>query len=186
MYRPSLLLFLALITLTVKAVPSVASTANLNLSIGTNPNRSPAEDQPSVALDLFWGGDNWSVLFNPYFSGSWDKDEDAFGGEALTVDYEAGVGLSRVWNVGSFHPHVGGGVGHLWRRSYREEDPMLTERASASHSDTGLWASGGVFHHFSSGLSIGTTIRLSGLASPGSHLGGTHVGLTIGWGWPSP
>src|SRR5215204_1946763 len=55
-------LFQALITLCIKADPTVASLTNLNLSIGTNLNSSPAEDQPSIAFDLFWGGDNWSVL----------------------------------------------------------------------------------------------------------------------------
>jgi hypothetical protein len=184
MKRAPLLLSLSLIALPITAVPSNASTGSVNISGGVNLNSSQ-EDLPSVALDLFWGLDGWPVQLNPYFSGSWDKDWQSFDGEdVLTVDYEAGLGVSRVWNVGSLHPHFGGGIGRLWRRSYQDDSNIETE--VASRSDTGLWASGGVFSRLRSGLNVGAIVRLSGFAQPGSHLGGTHMALTVGWGWPSP
>jgi len=159
-----------------------SSNGAVNLLLGKK-SLDSRESQPCLALDLLWGQRGWPVLFNLYVSGAWDEYETPIYTTNTEANYEAGLGLAKIWNLGSLHPHASAGTGYMWRRIHSDEGET-SERRRLNSSDVGLWVGTGTFWRSRWGLDLGVAVRFSGLATSGYSLGGTHVGITLGWGWP--
>jgi hypothetical protein len=123
MPRPRLPLatFLALILLANPGpVAASGSTGNLSLFVGPRVWGGDwvTNGHPLVALELTLGGYAWPLLLDVYASSIHSKKENVFSDEVSEQQHESGVGLTRVWNIRAFHPHLGLGVRHAWARTH--------------------------------------------------------------------
>jgi hypothetical protein len=180
---PLVLLTAALLTGVSSTAAWSASTGNVNLLVGTKLLDEQRDDPPCVALDVTWGLHGWPLLLNAYVSGSWMKGETAFGDDLTEAWYETGIGLTRMWSVRSFHPSLGAGIAQVSRRTH-----ILPGGESGEHrygdEGTRLWIAVGGSWRLGSGLNLGVATRFSEIGHTDRSLGGTHLGFTLGWGWP--
>ena len=136
-------------------------------------------DQPAQSLDLMWGGHGWPVLLNGFACRASGKAENAFSDTFESSSYEAGVGATRLWSLGAFHPHLGAGISRIWWKTHHLPGEDVADYTSES-SGTRAWVAGGGFLPLGSGFHLGATARLSGIRQTGSL--GTQIGLEVGWG----
>jgi len=166
-----------------EAGATLSTTGNINFLLGAKRLRYSDSDHLAGALDISCGLVRWPVLLNAYASGSRGTGETDTDGSPFTdVRYEAGIGLMGTWPVGPFHPHVGAGVGRITQRFHIEVDGIPRDRRFVDAEDH-RWIAWGAFWRHRSGLNVGFAVRTSKVRHD-PILGGTHYGLTLGWGWP--
>ena len=184
---PLAILFAALLIagLAVSNVAAAPGTGNVNLLVGMKSNDYWAVgSQSSVGVDLTWGGHGWPILLNVYGNGSWGKGQNVFDDDVSEASYETGIGLTKIWNVRAFHPHVGAGIAHAIRKTHIVQAEESGE-GTFQIGGTRPWIAVGGFWRFGSGMNFGVAMRRSELRSTYPSLGGTQVGFTLGWGWPA-
>jgi hypothetical protein len=134
-------------------------------------------DAPCASLDVMAGPG--SVLLNFYGSALRHSDAHSFEN-----NYETGVGIGRIWSLGTFHPRLSGGFARAWLkgRTRRDVDNDVETRFQAWGSRG--WIAIGGYWPVGVGPTLGLTARFSEI---GHHdypqLGGTYVGATLGWAW---
>jgi hypothetical protein len=163
-----------------RAEAGFRTTGNVNFLLGAKDvGYSGISDQRAAAVDITGGIQGLPLLLDAYSSGSWGKGRNSFGDPLTEARYETGGGLIATWAFGSFHPHLGAGLGRTTWKVQHESDERKFQVAEANR-----WIAGGGFWRFASGVNVGVAVR----SSTGHHrypeLGGTHYGLTLGWGWP--
>jgi len=68
-------------------------------------------DAPCAAFDAMVGPG--PVLLDIYGSGSWHSGSNSVGGLLDQNSYELGVGVGRIWSLGSFHPRLSAGFARV-------------------------------------------------------------------------
>jgi len=170
----------------ISPAASSGSTGNVSLTFGPKLVGGDWIEArpPCIGVDLMCGANSWPVLLNAYASGSWGKGPNSVWDEVSESTYETGIGMTRIWNIRSFRPRIGAGIAHLSRRTH-----ILPggESGESRFEDAGtrLWIVGGGSWPVGSGANLGATVRFSELRHMYPSLGGTHLGLTLGWGWPT-
>jgi len=180
--RALLLAILSFSLLDVSRPPDASGTALASLTVGLKSFKY-WNSQPAQSLDLMYGGHGWPLLLDGFVCRASGKDRDAFDDFLEGSSYEAGLGIAKVWNIGTFHPHLAGGASRVWWRTHItlvEEPGEGTFESKASR----LWLAGGGFWSIGSGFHLGAAVRLSELRAMYPSLGGTHAGISFGWGSP--
>jgi len=184
-FLPTLLLF----TLTVfgcipEAKANLSTTGNVNFLLGAkHVEYSRTDDQLAASLDVTCGVRGCPVLLDAYSSGSWGEGQNSFDDPITEARYETGGGLMGIWRFGSFFPHLGFGWGRITRKAHIGPGGESGERRF-QETEPQRWVSWGGFWRFPSGVNLGLAVRSSAGHQRYPSLGGTHYGLTLGWGWP--
>jgi hypothetical protein len=163
---------------------SFSTTGNVNFLLGAkHVDYSGTGDQLAAGLDITFGIRGCPVLLDAYSSGSWGEGENAFDDPISEARYETGGGLIGSWSFGSFHPHLGFGFGRTtWKVHIGPGGESEERRFQVTEAHR--WVSWGGFWRFASGVNVGLAIRSSKGHQKYPEHGGTHYGLTLGWGWP--
>jgi hypothetical protein len=156
---------------------------NIAALLGVGVLRDSPENQPSGGVDVTFGQKTWIVLPCAYFSYSRGEGQNAFGGDFVEKNYEAGLGTTKIWGNGALHPHLGFGFGGLWQVVHNLPGSEESEEGRFWSDDTGFWFEGGLFRTLTSRFNLGARVRLSGVGSSETTLGATHADVAIGWGW---
>jgi len=124
------------------------------------------------------------VLLDIYGSGSWHSGSNSVGGLLDQNSYELGVGVGRIWSLGSFHPRLSAGFARaVLKERIRPDFDDYIERHFETWGSRG-WIAVGGFWDTNIGPTLGLAARFSEI---GHHdypqLGGTHVAATLGWRW---
>ncbi len=160
---------------------------------------SPIEDQPALGVNVSWGKKTWPIqLAVDYLVSRAEEDDEQFGSDVTLegVTAELGFGVQKTWEVGRFHPYVGGGAAAVFAQ-IKIDGPgiSLTENDAAP----GAWAGAGFFFRMGSRFNLGLSARyskaevtfadLSVFGVPVRDLdleaGGLHTAVVLGWGWPA-
>jgi hypothetical protein len=182
-----LILFSMLMSfLTPQAALASWGTGGVDLTLGLKIFGEDAVNSPqfSAALDITWGGRRWPALVDLYVSGSGSSGVNALGDDLTETRMEKGIGLKKVWKLGSFRPQVATGIAHIRRKEHIDFDLEPGERTIEAEGSR-LWIAGGPFWRYGSGLTFGIPVRLSELGHHDQPLGGTHIGFSFAWGWPA-
>jgi len=139
-------------------------------------------DAPCAAFDAMVGPG--PVLLDIYGSGSWHSGSNSVGGLLDQNSYELGVGVGRIWSLGSFHPRLSAGFARaVLKERIRPDFDDYIERHFETWGSRG-WIAVGGFWDTNIGPTLGLAARFSEI---GHHdypqLGGTHVAATLGWRW---
>jgi len=182
---PTLLIFmLAAFCGIPEAAANFGTTGNVNLLLGAkHVGYSGTGDQRAASLDAMCGIRGFPVLLDAYSGASWGKGQNSFDDPITEARYETGGGLMGIWRFGSFFPHVGSGWGRITMKAHIGPGGESGERRF-EETDSHRWTSWGGFWRFPSGINLGLAVRSSVGHQRYPELGGTHYGLTLGWGWP--
>ncbi len=179
-----LILMLAAFGWTPDAEANFSTTGNVNFLLGAKDvGYRSTGDQRAASLDVTCGIAGCPVLLDAYSSGSWGEGRNSFDDTITEARYETGGGLMGIWRFGSFFPHLGFGWGRITMKAHIGPGGESGERRF-EETDSHRWVSWGGFWRFPSGINLGLAVRSSKGHQRYPSLGGTHYGLTLGWGWP--
>ena len=177
-------LFLALVSPLAFPTLSSGSTATITVLLGPKllDDTWVTQDQAGIAVDAMWGRRNWPALLTTYVSASSGKGRNSLWTDVRESVQEAGIGLTKSWMTGSFHPRLGAGVSRIWEKTHIEKSVDSEDRR---FEETGMrpWVAWGGSWSVGSGFELGAAVRASELGHTNVSLGGWHVGLTIGRRW---
>ena len=170
---------------------------NVNFSFGGKKMADewePVEDQAAFGFGVSWGKRTWPVHIVIDFLASYE-DEDIGPLEFKGTTGELGLGVQKTWDIGSFHPFLGGGIAAVYAKAKVDTDSLSL---SEDEFGGGLWTKGGLFWRLGSNFNIGMSVRYSAaevtfdFLDPSSleieeidiEAGGLQTALLLGWGWP--
>lgn len=165
------------------------------------------KEQPDLGVEMSFGKDDWPVMIAVDILASGADDSRSFSAyippygdldleiELENRSIELDVGVRKTWEkAGSrVRPYIGGGLSTIQSEmeSTFSAAPLF---GASSFEDTGeglgIWAGGGVYWKVGKKMNLGFNVRRSSarlsfddLDIDNVHLGGTHVGLLLGWGF---
>lgn len=155
---------------------------------------APVEDQGMIAVEMSWAGTDWPVHIATDIIGTAAQEDTAyfdpyFGPLYLDVTgstIEMDFGVRKIWEIGNFHPYIGGGIGMI----IGAIDVDFGYLGSDDESDAaiGPWAGGGMFWRLGSHFNLGFSLRWSQgdveIAGVDVDAGGLQYGFLLGFGWP--
>lgn len=192
-----ILIALAVCTFMVAGDAVAGIKGNVNFLMGAKALKdsewTPVEDQGAVGVIADLKEANWPVSIAMSLVGSGDSVivydtvlMDYVEYEGATVEFD--IGVKKIWDVGNFHPYIGGGLAIV-----SAEQQVTTNFMSESITGTGvgLWAGVGGFWSLSR-FNIGFNITGSSadvdlendlvIALPKEvNAGGTTAGLILGF-----
>ena len=149
------------------------------LTAGTKSHHT-ADDQAATTLEIVGGDHKWPMHLEGYLGGGWDSDRNSYGDPLRESSYEFGVGLGRSLDLGAFRPHVGAGVARAWSITHQlagGESPERRFHASAYRP----WLTLEALLRIGPNAVFGGTARWSEFKHIYPSLGGTLLGITVGW-----
>jgi hypothetical protein len=183
--------FLALLCLTfLLPATAHASAGAVHVFVGQKfldeDEWEPIEEQVELGIDAAFGGDDWPVWINLGLFGSNEEEEISAVEEVEGTTTEFYVGVNKTWTGRRFHPYVAGGLAFVNTEvEFRDDVGSVQDEDSA----VGLYLGGGGYWRLGSSFNLGAMIRFSMADADvfGDDFedgGGTHLGLTVGFGWP--
>jgi opacity protein-like surface antigen len=169
---------------------SAGSDGNINLLLGQKSpdeeNWDSAEDHGEVSLDLMWRDDRWPIFANIYFSSAfYDNAQNAVFDVYDAWTTELGLGVKKVWDVGSVHPYVGVGLASITGEIDYQDPSLGEDRGGAA----GLWVGAGAFVRLGERINLGLGGRYSSAEAEiyfdDTELGGLSISGILGWAWPA-
>lgn len=151
---------------------------------------APVENQSEFAVNASWGHEAWDIHIATDFSYSRDRWEfDPPIGSPLETTlstWELSVGYRKIWETRNIRSFIGGGFALINAKAEVEAGGVTV---SEDGSSVGPWVAGGVFWRLGSRFNIGFEERYSHakvkIFDVDKQVGGFHVGLLLGWGWPA-
>ena len=167
-------------------------TGNLNVFLGQKAldkdNFEPLDEQTQFGVLLDFKKENWPVSFAiDYLSSSDDVTEnDPFTGLGMAIELsttELDVGLRKIFDGSDsrLKPYIGGGIALIDVETELSLSGFFSE--SVKDDATGYWLNGGVYWTLGKGFNIGVDLRYSSADIEDVDIGGTHIGLLLGFHW---
>jgi hypothetical protein len=158
------------------------------------------EKQPDIGVEMSFGGNDWPVMVAVDILASAADDSASYNyyGYGIDADIESrnvevDVGVRKTWEFAhsNIRPYIGGGLATAHGELELDVDSSL---GSFSQDDAalgvGLWVGGGVYWRLGERFNLGFNLRHStaevdfdDLGVENVDLGGTHLGLVLGWGY---
>lgn len=153
------------------------------------------DSQLDFGIEMSFADDDWPVAIAVDILGSTASTGDpctsnnswfCFNRDATSTNVELDVGIRKTWEFAAspIHPYVGGGLA-IGRGELEFEDAGTT--VSDDDRGTGYWIGGGVYwrlgHRFNLGLNLRHSKIDTEVFGEDLNIGGTHVGLVLGWGY---
>jgi len=155
---------------------------------------APVEDQQMFAAEMSWGTTDFPVYFVSDVIGTATQEDTPsfdplFGPFSVTTTgttFEMDFGVRKIWEVGTFRPYLGGGVG-IMIGYYKAE--FLNYTSDDADATLGPWLGGGMYWrlgpHFNLGLSARWSQGIIDLFGANADTGGLQYGLLVGFGFPA-
>jgi opacity protein-like surface antigen len=152
------------------------------------------DSQVDFGIEMSFAGDDWPVAIavdllgssasedvsipSYYYYGSYDVDVES-------TNWELDFGVRKTWEFASpVRPYFGGGIA-LGRGELEVDFDGLS--ASDDENGIGYWIGGGVYWKIGNSFNLGLNLRHSKIdveiEGDDLDIGGTHVGLVLGWGY---
>jgi hypothetical protein len=186
--RAAAIALAVLLTITSVKPAAAGSQGTLNFAFG---GKALDEAQwgdlhrpPEVVLDIAWGDDRWPVLINAYFANSFSSvDSSGFTLEGGVSEF--GIGVRKVWDVGSLHPYAAGGAVF----AQGDMDGRPTVAVDHVEGGGGLWLGAGAYLRVLERINLGAAFRFTSVTGEidrvDTKLGGASLGVILGWSWPA-
>lgn len=176
---------LALMGLWVQGMGAAASdvTGNLNVIFAAKTldenDWEPVDQHSEFGLHADFRPVTWPVnLAVAYFKSESDDEPLNPFVDAKLETTELQLGLRKIWEAQAVRPFIGGGV-TLVDATLKISAPGFS--SSESHSGTGYWVGAGLYWTIAEHLNIGVEGRLSAAEAEDAEVGGTHLGLMVGY-----
>jgi opacity protein-like surface antigen len=147
------------------------------------------DSQFDFGIEMSFAGDDWPVAIAVDFLGSAASEDISYyyygDYEVTSTNLELDFGVRKTWELASpVRPYVGGGIA-----MGRGEIEVDVDGFSFSDDENGVgwWIGGGVYWKLGDRFNLGLNLRHSkidiDLEGGDLDIGGTHIGLLLGWGY---